>query len=76
MRYRFKNNSWKTTNPVSIYEVFYSVCISRMKFNYNMWNKMTHTSTLHDSKNYGYSFHGLTIQQMNDFINEMTIYSY
>ena len=74
VRYRFKNNGYSTPNPVSIYEVFWYVR-RKMDFNYNIWNNMINTSRLHDSKIYGYSFHGLTIDQMNDFITEMCIYS-
>jgi len=72
-RYIWKNNVYRTPNPVSIYEVFYYVC-RKCKIDYNIWDKMNKTSLIHNKKIYGYTFHCLNKLEMNNLIDEILLH--
>ena len=60
-----------TKNPVSIYEIIAKV------FNYkdydNKYKRMQKTKQLHEKRIYGYSFHGLSPNEMSIFTYEMSL---
>ena len=60
-----------TKNPVSIYEILAKIL--NYKDYDNKYKKMPKTKLLHEKNKYGYTFHGLSSNEMSIFTYEMSI---